>query len=192
MTTKTYEQALNVAKQELETSIAELGEAQTRAQELEERIADLRQTISVLSKLCGQEDMDVEESLGLTDAIRLAFEKIGRGNATPQEMRLRLETQGFNTRRYGNLLASIHTVFKRLEAKGEIKVAGTRGDGKVAYTSANKYFLNIPDMSETAAGMLSEALSAIVPPATMTPAPHIPKAPPPAQMTPPPGLKKPR
>jgi hypothetical protein len=192
MTTKTYEQALIVAKQELETSIAELGEAQTRAQELEERIADLRQTISVLSKLCGQEDMDVEESLGLTDAIRLAFEKIGRGNVTPQEMRLRLETQGFNTRRYGNLLASIHTVFKRLEAKGEIKVAGMRGDGKAAYTSANKFFLNIPDMSETAVEMLSEAFSTITPPATMTPPPHVPKAPTPAQMTPPPGLKKPR
>ena len=48
-------------------------------------------------------------------------------------MRLRLEAQGFNTRRYGNLLASIHTVFGRLEKKGEITEVGTTAEGKSRY-----------------------------------------------------------
>jgi hypothetical protein len=133
MTGDQYEVALRAAKKDLSEAVAELGEAQARAQELEQRIGDLRQTISVLSNLCGQEDLDLESSLGLTDAIRVAFCGLGQQSVTPQEMRLRLESQGFNTRRYGNLLASIHTVLGRLEKKGEIKQAGTRPDGKVAY-----------------------------------------------------------
>lgn len=132
MTPKAYEIALQDAKKELTEAVAELGEAQARAQELEQRIGDLRQTISVLSKLCGQENVDLETSLGLTDAIRMAFRGLGNQAITAQEMRLRLETEGFNTRRYGNLLASIHTVINRLAARGEIRLVGTQGD-KPAY-----------------------------------------------------------
>lgn len=128
-----YVDALQQAKNELASAVAELGEAQNRALELEQRIVDLRQTVSVLSKLCGQEDIDIEESLGLTDAIRSAFAIVGKESSlTVQEVRLRLEAQGFNTRRYGNLLASIHTVVRRLEAKHEIRHIGTK-DGKPAY-----------------------------------------------------------
>jgi hypothetical protein len=134
---ETYEIALRDAKKELAEAVAELGEAQTRAQELEQRIGDLRQTISVLAKLCGQEDLDLESSLGLTDAIRLAFYALATQSVTAQEMRLHLESQGFNTRRYGNLLASIHTVFSRLEKKGEIRQGPARQDGKVAFVATN-------------------------------------------------------
>jgi len=144
MTPKAYEVALRDAKQELAESVAELGEAQNRAQELEQRIGDLRQTISVLSKLCGQEDVDLENALGLTDAIRLAFSSLGTNSVTAQEMRLHLEAQGFNTRRYGNLLASIHTVLGRLEKKSEIRQTGTRPDGKPAYAWIPKMTLPPP------------------------------------------------
>ena len=55
-------------------------------------------------------------------------------------MRLRLESQGFNTHRYGNLLASTHTVFSRLQSKGEIKPAGLRApDGKLAYVGTDRW-----------------------------------------------------
>jgi hypothetical protein len=138
MTPQTYEAALEQARKELAQSVEELGEAQSREQELEQRIADLRQTISILSKLCGQEDMDIEDSLGLTDAIRLAFAYAKEQGMTAQETRLRLETQGFNTRRYGNLLASIHTVIKRLDSKGEIRHIGDRTDGKPVYAWTSK------------------------------------------------------
>jgi len=140
MTPKAYELALRDAKKELTEAVADLGEVQTRTLDLEQRIADLRQTVSVLSKLCGEEDMDLETSLGLTDAIRLAFESVGDQNLTVQDIRLRLEAQGFNTRRYGNLLASIHTVFKRLEQKGEIRQTGTI-DGKPGYVWMKRYFI---------------------------------------------------
>jgi len=142
MASQTYEIALRDAKKELTEAVAELGEAQSRAQELEQRIGDLRQSISVLAKLCGQEDLDLETSLGLTDAIRLAFSAIGQqNNVTPQEMRLHLESRGFNTRRYGNLLASIHTVFSRLEKKGEIRQDFARADGKVAYAPTDRLLM---------------------------------------------------
>jgi uncharacterized coiled-coil protein SlyX len=129
-----YKAALLTAKNELISAITDLGETQNRTLELEQRIADLRQTISVLSKLCGEREMDVEEALGLTDAIRAAFVSVGKDQSlTAQEVRLRLEAHGFNTRRYGNLLASIHTVIKRLENKKEIRCAGAKGD-KNAYS----------------------------------------------------------
>jgi hypothetical protein len=124
--------ALKRAKQELGEAVEELGEAQARAGELEQRIADLRQSVSVLSKLCGEELQEVEDALGLTDAIRVTFQEASQPIAA-QDVRLHLEARGFNTRRYGNLLASIHTVIGRLEAKKEIKQAGVRSDGKPVY-----------------------------------------------------------
>jgi hypothetical protein len=132
MTPQAYELALYEAKKELADAVGELGEAQARTQELEQRIGDLRQSISVLAKLCGQEDVDVETSLGLTDAIRVAFNRIGQTPVTVEEMRVHLESVGFNTRRYGNLLASIHTVFSRLQKQGEIKPAGQKQIGNQA------------------------------------------------------------
>lgn len=141
MSPQAYESALYEAKKELADAIGELGETQARTQELEQRIGDLRQSISVLAKLCGQEDLDVETSLGLTDAIRLAFNRIGQTPVTVEEMRVHLESVGFNTRRYGNLLASIHTVFARLQKQGEIKAAGQKQVGnqiKPMYVATDK------------------------------------------------------
>ena len=157
MTPKAYEVALRDAKQELTEAVAELGEAQTRSQELEQRITDLRQTISVLSKLCGQEDVDLEASLGLTDAIRAAFIALADNeHVTAQDMRLHLEARGFNTRRYGNLLASIHTVINRLEAKGEIRLCGTRADGKPSYKRGPKILPPPPPTLHWPLGPLDE------------------------------------
>lgn len=150
MTPKAYEVALHEAKKELADAVAELGEAQARTQELEQRIGDLRQSVSVLSKLCGQEDVDVETSLGLTDAIRMAFGRVGSTPVTVDEMRVHLESVGFNTRRYGNLLASIHTVFSRLQKQGEIKAAGQKQIGsqiKPTYIATEK--LNIANLGRS-------------------------------------------
>lgn len=131
-----YAEALAAARKELAEAIAELGEAQNRVLELEPRIRDLRHSVSVLAKLCGQKDIDVEEALGLTDAIRAAFCSTGKHSSmTAQDVRLRLETLGFDTKRYGNLLASIHTVIKRLEGRKEIRrVANKDSSDKPAYS----------------------------------------------------------
>jgi len=133
MSPDTYKAALSQAKQDLADSVGELGELQQKAEEIDKRIMDLRQTVSVLSKLCGEQEVDLEDALGLTDAIRVAMTDVpGNQAVTAQDVRLRLESRGFNTRRYGNLLASIHTVLKRLQTKGEISLA-TIADGKPAY-----------------------------------------------------------
>jgi hypothetical protein len=50
--------------------------------------------------------LEIEDALGLTDAIRLAWQTAGGAPLTAQDVRLRLEGRRFQTRRYDNLLAS--------------------------------------------------------------------------------------
>jgi chromosome segregation ATPase len=139
MDTTSYATALAAAKQELADANAELGEAQQKVQDLGNRIADLRQTVTVLSKLCGEENVEIEDALGLTDAIRVMFRDAHTEAFTVQDVRLRLEARGFQTRRYGNLLASIHVVVGRLVTKNEIMQAGTKGGAdKPSYRWAYK------------------------------------------------------
>ena len=117
-----YKAALNEAKRDLATCIAELGDVQVREVILDARIFELRQTIASLAKLCGEEYVE-EDELGLTDAVRLAL-KTANQNMTPQTVRARLMSMGFDVRKYGNLLAAIHTVLKRLVAKNQAREAG--------------------------------------------------------------------
>ena len=78
--------------------------------------------------------VEIEDALGLTDSIRKVMQQAAGQPLTAQAVRLHLEASGFNTRRYGNLLASIHTVLKRLLDKGQIVGAGTTADNKPTYT----------------------------------------------------------
>lgn len=134
MSPQSYEKALEEAKKELAQAIADLGESEQKVQDLGVRISDLRQTVTVLSKLCGVENVEVEDALGLTAAIRKTFEESPLKDFSVQDIRLSLEARGFQTRRYGNLLASIHTVVNRLKDKGEIQDNGTTEAGKPKYT----------------------------------------------------------
>ena len=130
MSPKTYKAALEMAKKELKALIAEQGEVQERSKYIDERLADLRQSIAALSKLAGEE-FDEEEALGLTDMIRRVMQESDRA-VTTQEVERMLESRGFNTRRYENLQASIITVIKRLIQKSQVREDGTIG-GKIAY-----------------------------------------------------------
>ena len=134
-----YTTALAAAKEELAEANAELGQTQQRVKDLEVRISDLRQTVTVLSKLCGEENVEMEDALGLTDAIRKVFMDARDQGLTVQDVRLQLEARGFQTSRYGNLLASIHVVVGRLLAKHEIAQVGTKGGAdKPSYAWAFK------------------------------------------------------
>ena len=78
--------------------------------------------------MCGEPEFVEEDALGLTDAIRMAFKteatnKIMDPGMSPQDVRTKLESMGYGGQ-WGNLLASIHTVIKRLHDKGEIEAAG--------------------------------------------------------------------
>ncbi len=132
MTIDTYREALKQAKADLAEQVAVLGRAQETAEKAEHAIVELRQTIAALQRLCGEPEFVEEDALGLTDAIRMAFKTevtkmeamygLG-GGMSPQDVRTKMELMGYGGR-WGNLLASIHTVIKRLHEKGELEAAG--------------------------------------------------------------------
>src|SRR5580698_4324235 len=143
MTTDTYKEALKQAKSDLAERVATLGKAQATAEQAEKDIVELRQTIAALQRLCGEPEFVEEDALGLTDAIRMAFKTAGR-EMSPHDVREYVENSGY-AGRWGNLLASIHTVVKRLHAKGEIQATGNV-NGRDTYrwvgllvTPANNY-----------------------------------------------------
>jgi hypothetical protein len=131
MERESYRAALNELRLELSDAIRQQADAEEAARALNDRIADLRQSVSALAKLCGEE-FNEEEALGLTDAIRQIFKTAGTRPLTAQDVRTGLESRGFKIGRYSNILASIHTVIKRLAEKGEIKPTDSTGD-KPAY-----------------------------------------------------------
>ncbi|OFW07086.1 MAG: hypothetical protein A3H96_13785 [Acidobacteria bacterium RIFCSPLOWO2_02_FULL_67_36] len=98
---------------------------------LETRLAQLKQSIATLTKLCGYEPT---VQLGLTDACRMVLRNSGRP-LTALEVRDRLIAVGLDMDRYSNGLASIHTVLKRLHESGEIaeRDRGEDVQAKAAY-----------------------------------------------------------
>ena len=120
MTTDDYRRALDAAVREYEA----LG-AQRR--EIDRRLTELAQTIGTLSKLIG---LTPTVPLGLTDAVRLALR--GGVPMSPREVRERLLAIGVDLSIYSSDLAVIHTVLKRLNEAGEIRLI-PRANGKHQY-----------------------------------------------------------
>jgi hypothetical protein len=120
--TDDYRRALEKATREHEALLAE----RTR---LDERLAQLAQTIGSLMRLC---DLTPTVSLGLTDACRMVLLAAGGYSLTATEVRQQLEVMGFDVARYANDLASIHTVLKRLHQAGQADLV-PRAHGKPAY-----------------------------------------------------------
>jgi hypothetical protein len=123
MTTDDYRRALATAISEYEA----LGQ---RRRDIDQRIAEVAQTIGTLSRLCG---LIPTVPLGLTDACRLVVRGAGVP-VTPTDVRQRLESIGFDLTKYSNDLAAIHTILKRLNESGELRLI-SRGHepGKHAY-----------------------------------------------------------
>jgi hypothetical protein len=120
VTTESYRAALDAAVREYET----LGE---RRRDIDRRLAQLAQTIGTLSRLVG---LVPTVPLGLTDACRLVLR--GGLPMTPVEVRDRLLQIGVDLTVYVNDLSAIHTVLKRLNEAGEIRLI-PRPAGKSAY-----------------------------------------------------------
>src|SRR5712691_7086991 len=120
MTHEDYRRALEAATREYE----ELG---ARRQAIDTRLAELAQTIGTLSKLLG---LTPTVPLGLTDAVRLALRS--GVPMTPMDVRDRLTSMGVDLSIYSSDLAVIHTVLKRLNEAGEIRLI-PRADKKHAY-----------------------------------------------------------
>ena len=120
MTQADYRAALTAAIKEYE----ELGQ---QRRQIDDRLAQLAQTIGTLNKLLGYES---SVPLGLTDAVRIVMR--GGLPMTPIEVRDRLTAIGFDVSKYANDLAAVHTILKRLNENGELRFI-PREPGKHQY-----------------------------------------------------------
>ena len=122
MTHDDYRRALRAAAKEYE----ELG---AKRREIDQRLAELVQTIGTLTRLLG---LTPTVPMGLTDAVRMIVRGAGVP-MTPVEVRDRLRAVGFDTSKYTNELAAVHTVLRRLNEAGELRFV-PRPAGKHQYT----------------------------------------------------------
>ena len=120
MTDQSYKTALDEAIKEYEA----LGE---QRREIDQRLAHLAQTIGTLTRLLG---FVPTVPMGLTDAVRL----VTRAGIpmTPVEVRERLKGIGIDLSGYSSELSAIHTVLKRLNESGEVRIV-PKPNGKDAY-----------------------------------------------------------
>jgi len=122
VTHEDYRRALDAATREYE----ELG---ARRRDIDQRLAELGQTIGTLTRLLG---LTPTVPYGLTDAIRLVVRGAGVP-MTPTDVRDRLVGIGFDMSKYANELAAVHTILKRLNDGGEVRFVPRPG-GKHQYT----------------------------------------------------------
>jgi len=108
MSSDDYQRALDAALREYEKLAAD-------RLALDDRLAQLSQTIASLMRLC---KLTPTVSFGLTDACRVVL-KAAAHPLSAVEVRDQLVAMGFDVGRYANELAAIHTVLKRLNASGE-------------------------------------------------------------------------
>ena len=114
-------------KTELERERKALAELFRRREELATKIAKQQTRVAALAALCEEsEEVDKMREMdlgGLTNACRTAFRAAGNRGLIPMEVRAALERLRFPIRTHKNILASIHTVIRRLEKGGEIRKA---------------------------------------------------------------------
>jgi len=120
MATEDYRSALASAIKEYES----LGE---QRRQIDARLSQLAQTIGTLSRLLG---LTPTVPLSITDAVRLAMR--AGVPMTPLNVRERLLAIGVDLSVYANELAVIHTVLKRLNEAGELRLI-PKPKGKNAY-----------------------------------------------------------
>jgi hypothetical protein len=113
----------------LATAIEEYEALGAQRREIDTRLAQLSQTIATLSRLLG---LRPTVPLGLTDAVRLVMRGAGVP-MTPLDVRERLRAIGFDLSKYGNDLAAVHTVLRRLNDAGELRWVA-RGPRRNQYT----------------------------------------------------------
>jgi hypothetical protein len=137
VTNADYRAALEAAAKEYES----LGEQRRK---IDERLTQLAQTIGTLSRLIG---LTPTVPLSITDAVRLAIR--AGVPMTPMEVRDRLLSIGVDLSSYSNELAVIHTVLKRLNEAGEIRIIPKPG-GKNQYLWAKppKVIAIAPEIAE--------------------------------------------
>jgi hypothetical protein len=94
---------------------------------LDARILQLQHDIRHVARMVDVTVDDPITQLGLTDAIRYVIQHAGK-HMTPVDVRDELLKRYCDPEDYRNLLASVHTVMKRLERAGEITFDGTKAE----------------------------------------------------------------
>jgi hypothetical protein len=94
---------------------------------LDARILQLQHDIRHVARMVDVTVDDPITQLGLTDAIRYVIQHAGK-HMTPVDVRGELLKRYCDPEDYRNLLASVHTVMKRLERAGEITFDGTKAE----------------------------------------------------------------
>src|SRR5262252_3878183 len=92
-------------KTALEAAIAEYERLGGERRRIDDRLAQLTQTITTLSRLVG---LEPTIPFGLTDACRLVYRNAGIP-LSPTDVRERLRAIGFALSGYSNEMAAIHT-----------------------------------------------------------------------------------
>jgi hypothetical protein len=141
MSKKDYKQAFEAAEHELRT-------LQTKREEIDKRIGKLKTVINNLDALCGNKANDLPpsslSSMGITDLIRLAL-KHSAQPMKPSEVAEQVHAWRADLDKNHNLLASTHTVLKRLIKSGEAE--------EVPALGRKKAYKWISDISRVLKGM---------------------------------------
>ncbi len=112
-----YEGALRHAREEYTRLL-------DQREELDLRLARLRQAIASLAAICGE--AVGQESPGLTEACRSVL-KAAQAPLPATALRDRIAALGLDLSTYSNPLASIHVVLRRLVYAGEARLVPRRG-----------------------------------------------------------------
>jgi hypothetical protein len=138
----TYQDSLENALEELTLLMDEREKLDERRETLHQRIMKLRSAIRGLALLCDIDEVEAlnpslfpdefsDSDVGLTDAIRRVLESHEESYLSPVFIRDRLPAVGFDIKTHKNILASVHTVLKRLQRQGQA-VPWIR-EGRTAY-----------------------------------------------------------
>ena len=122
MSQPSYRAALDAALREYETLLQQKAD-------VDARLAQVAESVGTLTRLCGYTPT---VAYGLTDACKTSLRCAGVP-MTPLEVRDRLQSTGFDIKKYSNPLAAIHTVLRRLTESGDVRRRPASRSKGVAY-----------------------------------------------------------
>jgi hypothetical protein len=144
---ESYTAALDEAILELSSLMAERETLEERIETIDRRLTRLRKAATSIGLLCNigvaalmhrHPELfpdTVAQDVGLTDAIRKTL-KSQNYFFSAVEIREDLKSRDYDITKYKNLLASIHTVLKRLKGQDQV-IEGSRG-GRTTYRWKNE------------------------------------------------------
>lgn len=126
-----YAEMFEALTKDLHAAKARHAQAIATADREELDITNLRQSLAAIGQLCGKK-FEEEDEYGLTDLVRMALRTMQGSALEPTQVKERIESLGY-PQKSENVLASIHTILKRLLAKGEVDTHILQPGNKTAY-----------------------------------------------------------